>query len=141
MKGLSDESDEKLLRVRFPYLTEEIERYRKSPDGKARQLLAGLHPGVDGRLNIVFACNYLGKTHNGTSELAKRVITEFSLNHSREYDIYLLCDREAFEFHDYGALNGLTHLSKSSFEGDQPFFASIRLIQPFDDEDIALLAN
>jgi hypothetical protein len=135
------ESDEKLLRVRYPYLTEEIERYRKSPDGKARQLLAGLHPGVDGRLKIVFACNYLGKTHNGTSELAKRVITEFSLNHSREYDIYLLCDREAFEFHNYGALNGLTHLSKSSFEGDQPFFASIRLIQPFDDEDIAFLAN
>ena len=80
-----DERDAEALRARFPYLAQEIARHENSSDARARKLLAGLRPNSDGRRNIVFACNNLGKIHNGTSELAKRVITEFSLNHSSEY--------------------------------------------------------
>ena len=65
-----DERDVEMLRARFPYLAEEIVRHENSPDGKARKLLTGLRPDADGRRNIIFACDNLGKIHNGTSELA-----------------------------------------------------------------------
>ena len=137
----SDDHDAEILDARFPYLAEEIARYESSPDGKARKLLAGLRPDADGRLYIVFACNNLGTIHNGTSELAKRIITEFSLNHSSEYGIHVFCSREAFNFHQFGELTGVAYLSDLSEQVKKPFFASIRLVQPFDEEDIALLAN
>jgi glycosyltransferase involved in cell wall biosynthesis len=136
-----DERDAEALRARFPYLAQEIARYESSPDARAQKLLAGLRPDADGRRNIVFTCNNLGKIHNGTSELAKRVITEFYLNHSSEYNIHILCSRDAFDFHKYGELNGVIHLSGLADEVEKPFFASIRLVQPFGDEDIAFLAN
>jgi hypothetical protein len=136
----SDDRDEEILRARFPYLAEEIARHESSPDEKARKLLSGLRRDAEGRLSIVFACNNLGTMHNGTSELAKRIITEFSLNYLGEYNIHLLCSQEAFDFHGYGKLKGIVHLSRLSTV-KRPFFASIRLVQPFDDQDLALLAN
>jgi glycosyltransferase involved in cell wall biosynthesis len=136
-----DERDAEALRSRFPYLAQEIARHERSPDARARKLLTGLRPDADGRRNIVFTCNNLGKMHNGTSELAKRVIIEFSLNHASEYNIHVLCSRDAFDFHDFGKLAGVAHLSALGDAEEGRFFASIRLVQPFGDGDIALLAN
>ncbi|MBV8765790.1 MAG: glycosyltransferase [Hyphomicrobiales bacterium] len=133
------EQDAAILRARFPYLGEEITRYETGPEATALRLMQGLRPDAEGRLNVVFACNNLGNIHNGTSELASRIITEFSRNHSREYNIHLLCSRTAFAFHRYGELDGV-HWSDPTGE-QKTFFASIRLVQPFGDEDIALLAN
>ena len=138
---VADADDEQILGARFPYLRKEVARYEASPDQRTRKLLAGLRPQADGRLNIIFACNNLGNIHNGTSELAKRVITEFSLNHSNEYNMHILCSRNAFDFHQYRNLAGVTHLSGISEADEGRFFASIRLVQPFGDEDIALLAS
>lgn len=133
------EQDAAILRARFPYLGEEITRYETGPEATALRLMQGLRPDAEGRLNVVFACNNLGNIHNGTSELASRIITEFSRNHSREYNIHILCSQTAFAFHRYGELDGV-HWSDPTGE-QKTFFASIRLVQPFGDEDIALLAN
>ena len=108
----SDERDEEILRARFPYLAARNRALRELAGRKgAEASRAGFVPMPTAGCNIVFACNNLGKIHNGTSELAKRVITEFSLNHSSEYNIHVLCSRDAFDFHDYGELNGVAHLS------------------------------
>jgi glycosyltransferase involved in cell wall biosynthesis len=138
---VSEERDAEILHARFPYLEAEIARYENSPDARARKLLAGLSPDADGRLNIVFDCNNIGNLRNGTTELAKRIIAEVSLHHFDQYNIHVLCSRDAFDFHNYGELNGVIHLSGLSREIEKSFFASIRLVQPFKDEDIAFLAN
>ena len=63
------------------------------------------------------------------------------MNHSSEYNIHVLCSRDAFDFHNYGELRRVTHLSGLKDADEGRFFASIRLVQPFGDEDIAFLAN
>jgi Glycosyl transferases group 1 len=138
---LSDKRDLEILRARFPYLAEEIARGEASADARTRKLLAGLRRDSRDRLNIVFACNNVGTVHNGTSELAKRIIREFSSSYSNEYNIHVLCSSDAFAFHGYGELNGVVHLRDPPDEAEKPFFASIRLVQPFRDEDIVLLTD
>ena len=138
---ITEQSDFPRLQSRFPYLAKEMQRYRDSPDRNAAWLLAGLRPNAAGRLRIVFACNYLSKIHNGTSELTRRVISEFSRNHASAYDIHILCSEDAFHFHAYHELGSVSHLSSFSEEDPIPFFAAIRLVQPFDDGDISLSVN
>ena len=135
------EHDEEILRCRFPHLEGELRRYRRSSDRMARKLLRGLRPDADGRLKIVFACDNLAAIHNGTSELARQIIGEFSTSYSDKYMVYILCSADAFVFHKYPDLKGITRLDTGSAEVEGPFFASIRLVQPFYDGDIARLAN
>ncbi len=137
----SGQRDAEILRARFPYLADEIARGRVAADVKTQKLLTSLCPGNDDRLNILFACNNLGMIHNGTSELAKQIIRGFYLRYSSKYNIHVLCRREVFAFHGYGELDGVFHLSSLSDAAKTAFFASIRLVQPFRDEDIVLLTD
>ena len=61
---------------------------------KARKLLAGLRRDCRWPAQHCLCLQQSsGPIHNGTSELAKRIITEFSSNYSSEYNIHVLCSR------------------------------------------------
>jgi len=133
--------DSEILRSRYPYFAEELARYRASPDGQVKRLLEGLRADPNGRLNILFDIRYLGKIHNGTSELAKRVITEFSGKYDEQYNIYVVCNRDVYDFHEYIKLTNIRYVMNSPEPPAQSFFAAIRLVQPFGDADTAILAS
>ena len=140
--GLSISGDWEILKSRYPYLPTEINRHQKSPDSIAQKLLMGMRGGVDGRLKIVFDCNNLEKIHNGTSEVAKHVLMEFGSEYYKIYKIYVHCSMEAYVFHGFENLQGIMHLENLSDPAkDEPYFASIRLVQPFHYADIASLTS
>jgi GT2 family glycosyltransferase len=120
-----------ILLERYPEYERAVTRYFSGVDFIAQTLTAGLIPGDSGKLRLLFDCNNIGAFHNGTFELAFKMIQAFTTRYPNEFEYYIACNREAFLFHGFDRMEQLAPLEGTERQM-APFAVVVRLAQPFD---------
>jgi len=127
-----------ILRKRYPEYDTACHRYFTGAGHRAERLLAGLIPTTDGKLRILFHCDLLKASFNGTFELAKKLIAAFAERHNDIYEISIYSDEDAFLFHGMNEIAGLRRCSEYEMRS-LPFAVAFRLAQPFTLDDVTSL--
>lgn len=129
-----------ILIHRYPEYPLAVQRFFEGADHRAQRLLAGLVPLPDGKLRILFDCRTLECSHKGTFEHSRRLLAAIAPLAAGRFDLFVLCERAAFEFHGLDDVPGLRFCEREDVH-DRPFAIAMRLVQPFLLEDIVSLAD
>lgn len=117
-------------------------RHAASPEVKAKLLIADLAADPNRRLRLLFECSYLQCIRNGTSEFACNLIDEFCKQYGNTFDCYICSSAEAFEFHKFSSIAGLTFISEEMLRSSDSIFAvAICPAQPFKSDAISNLCS
>ncbi len=137
---LRDQANREILLERYPEYDTVVARWFDGAEYRAQRLLSGLIPGEDGRLRLLFDCGALRPAHNGTFEHIRALLTAFAARHAARFDIAVLCEEDAFGFHDLDRVAGL-RLVEPCAALARPSAAVVRLGQPFAPDDLAPLCD
>ncbi len=127
-----------ILCERYPEYDTACLRYFAGADHRTERLLAGLIPTAEGKLRILFDCDTLKPSFNGTFELARKLIAAFAERYGRRYEICVGSDARAFRFHGMDRIPGLRRCDEHEVR-DLPFAVAFRLSQPFTLDDVTRL--
>lgn len=133
---IMDSANQKILLQNYPYYLNLLESYFNTSIFKAEKLLTGLC-GNNKKYDIVFDLTYVGQYHNGTFELAARLIANLT-EINNKYNIYLSGEEQNLIFHNFDKLPNITLIPPNP---NRYFAAAIRLSQPFTDCDIQRLSD
>ncbi len=106
-----------------------VARYEQSAHFRAERLLAGLLPGADGRLRVVFDLTGLGQHYNGTNEHTVAVIRSLARRWSDRLRLAGVCSAESFRFHGLDRVEGLQREDPAA---PGVHGVAVRIGQPFD---------
>lgn len=106
-----------------------INRYQATPHFRAEKLLGGLLQAPDGRYKLVIDILSFGCNHNGTTELAVQVIRRICQQWSSQFELTVLCPKDAFEFHKIGSFG---QVIRADLTDPGLHTIAVRLGQPFD---------
>lgn len=113
-----------------------VQRYEHSTHFRAEKLISALIPDQDGRISVLIDLSTLGPSHNGTNQQAVAIIKAISANHRHQLALTILCNVNAFKFHELDLLPGARQID--AIDGET-FAIGIRLGQPFDLHHINVL--
>ncbi len=140
IEGDVDERKAKNLAVmagRHPEFIPLVRHFERSPERRAEELLRFLLPDYDGKLRIVFDVRRMGQSFNGTSILARRMLSALCAASQQHFQIYAYCDKNVYDFHELSKIDGLNHATSLS----TAYGISISIGQPFDLHDINVLQD
>jgi GT2 family glycosyltransferase len=126
-KQLQEEKNAALLNQRYPEYKPSIRRYLNGAHFEAEQLLAGLRPDRDGRLDLVFDFTSLGPYHNGTFVASKKVLERASKLWP-QFNVHVIASQTAWKFHKLDQIGGISRVPKSV---RRKFAVAVRFSQPF----------
>lgn len=129
-----------ILLERYPEYERAVTRYFASIEFRSQTLLAGLIPGAGDKPRLLFECSNIGPHHNGTFELAVKVIRAFVQKHRHTYDFYIACSHPALVFHGLDQIVGLQFCWNREMEMG-PFTYAVRLAQPFQIDHLIALSD
>ena len=117
-----------ILLQRYPEYVGLTESYFSSPEQRAERLLGALLPDEAGRVEVALDLSSFGPAHNGTTEVARHLLTQVVERWGDRYSISILCSPAAFSFHGY-ARYGVKWCDP---QGSDIFAAIFRIGQPYD---------
>lgn len=122
----------------YPEFLPLVRRYESSAHFRAEFLMSGLAGYSSDPIKVVFDLSELGCHHNGTNELALRVVKSFSERQSHNFELSALCSDQAFKFHK---MNDFGNITRIDLTNPSRHAIAIRLGQPFDQHHINVLEN
>lgn len=135
-----DTLNREILLERYPEYDTVVARWFESAEYRAQRLLSGLVPRDDGRLPLLFDCGTLRSSYNGTYEHIRALVTAFAARHAARYDIAVLCEADAFEFHGLDRVAGVRWIAADEALA-RPAAMAMRIGQPFAPEEFAPLRD
>lgn len=128
-----EEKNGKLLCSRYPEYSASLEDYFDGAHYQAERMLTALAPDSRGRLNLVFDFSSLHPLHSGTSQAAKRILSNAVETWRDYFNISVMASDDALRFHQ---LDRLPRVSFVSPETTQVFAVAFRFAQPFSFEQL-----
>lgn len=135
-----EEKNRKVLVSRYPEYIPSVHRYFNGIDFEAQSKLSGFIPDDKGKLKFLFDCYNIGPYHNGTFELAIKVIKHYVQAFHSKYTFYVACSHDALTFHSMDKIAGLNYCWDEERK-IAPFAVAVRLAQPFALETIFNISN
>ena len=132
-----DDKCTQLLERRYPEYRPSVRRYLNSERYEAEQVLAGLAPGRDRRLDLLFDFSSMGPQHNGTSSLSKEILAR-APGRWNHFNLYVMVSEEARRFHDLDQFDGVGFVP---LDVQRKFAIGLRPVQPFALEQVARLSR
>jgi GT2 family glycosyltransferase len=136
-KVTQNKKNELLLNERYPEYEPSLQRYVHGAHSEAEQVLTGLLPDGEGKLDLLFDFSSFGLYHNGTFVASKRVL-ESASRLWEQFNIHVMMAEAAWEFH------GLDKIDRVQFfpvHGRRKFAAAFRFSQPFSLEQMFRLSR
>ena len=133
-------ANREILLGRYPEYDTVVARWFAGAEYRAQRLLSGLVSDEDGRWRLLFDCSALRPSYNGTFEYIRALLTAFAARHAGDFDIAVLCEQDAFAFHDLDRIVGLRRIDAAAALA-RPAAAVVRLTQPFSFADLAPLGD
>ena len=120
-----------ILRERYPHYGRSLARHFGGIQQATERLLAGFAVLSDRRPGLVFDCRGVGAFHNGSFELAARVIKAFCDRYGGEFDIFLCGNAEALAFHGLEEIGGARGVISDLRSTDWPPAYYVSLSGPY----------
>ncbi|WP_375410796.1 glycosyltransferase, partial [uncultured Methylobacterium sp.] len=124
-----------ILDDRYPEYARAIERYFEGTEYRAQLLCSELLPDRQNKFSMLFDCRNMGCYYNGTFEHAKRIVQSFSNKLDNNYQIFIACDEDAYEFHELGNIQNVSFVTADDARNSCYSF-SVRIGQPFEWSDL-----
>jgi len=127
-KIVEDENALKLTE-RYPEYAPNVGRYAQSIRYRAEGMLSAAVPASDGTYDLLFDCNHFGPYHNGTFEVAKKLLRSLAIECGDKFTVYVQANSEAADFHELRDIPGVLFLPANTL---RTFAVGIRVGQPFE---------
>ncbi len=137
-KEILDKKNAELLDTRYPEYSAGLKEYFGGTQFEAEQMLTALLPDSQGRLTLVFDFSSLNPLHSGTSEAAKRILSNAVESWRPYFDISVMASDEMLRFH---GLDQLPQVRFVSPETTQVFAVAFRFAQPFSLEQLQRMSR
>ncbi len=122
-----DRGNALIFNERYPEYRQLCGVYFDSANYRGEYLLGNLIPGADGRLDLAFDFTAVAPAHNGTFLAAKRLLAGAAQAWRGDFNLYVLCSEEAYDFHGYAALS----VQRLDPAGPETFAVIFRVGQPY----------
>lgn len=116
------------LRGRYPHAAQAVASVRSGATAEAEALLAALPPRPDGRRDVAFDLEHVGRHRSGTTELVRALVGRATRAWADRFVVHVVARRPVFDLHFGGERD-----APQRVDPDDPrrFSACIRLGQPF----------
>ena len=125
-----------ILDERYPEYGSYTGAHYNTPETIAEQLLATLVPDAAGRLDFAFDFSSFVAAHNGTFQAGRQLLAAARQVLADQYDIYVLCSEEVFDFSGYGEFG----VERRDPHGPEKYAVIFRVGQPYDWNAVQRLA-
>ena len=127
-KAVMEAANRAILVSRYPEYDGLIAAWFGGVEHRGEQLLSQLLPDAKGRLRVAFDFSTFAKFHSGTHKAGVQLLRSALKNWGGQYEVAVLCNAEAFEFHRLNELD----VERCDPHGPELFAALFRIGQPFD---------
>lgn len=106
-----------------------VSRYENSPHYRAEQLMAGILPGVDGKIKVAFDLSGMGQHYNGTNEMTVSALKSMAARHCDRIRLTGVASAETFRSH---SLDKVPEIIREEPGSSGLHGVAVLLAQPFD---------
>jgi GT2 family glycosyltransferase/glycosyltransferase involved in cell wall biosynthesis len=137
-KQLLEDKNARLLNERYPEYCTGITSYLESVHYEAEHMLAAMLPDGAGKLDLVFDFSSVGPYHNGTFEVAKRILKCAVKAWRDKFNIFVMASEQALHFHKLDQVPGALYVTP---ETSRVFAVAFRIGQPFSYEQLFRMSH